>query len=164
MSTIATMIKSYEFNRGRTLGMLEQIEKLNDPAGALAWRPAPGRAHAAWQFMHIGICEEMFATKWLAPHKSLRWPELWTRFGNGSQADDQIPTLGEIRTLLADGRAQLLDTLAGYTEDRLSERPEAVSRFTVGDILNLITFHEGHHHGQAHSILNGYRAAHPATV
>ena len=49
---IAFHVSQMEYQRGRTLGLLEQIEK--HPAGekALGWRPGPGRAHIAWQLMH----------------------------------------------------------------------------------------------------------------
>ena len=34
-------------------------------------------------------------------------------------------------------------------------------QMTVGTVLQIISWHEAHHHGQAHITLNLYRAAHP---
>ncbi|HEX3871810.1 MAG TPA: DinB family protein, partial [Pirellulales bacterium] len=66
MSTVDVFLPAYKLNRQRTLGLLEQIEQLPDPIEALGWRPGPGRAHIAWQLMHIGITEELFASERLA--------------------------------------------------------------------------------------------------
>ena len=53
MSTIQTLISAYQFNRPRTLGLLDKIEQEKEPQKILGWRP--GRAHIAWQLTHIGI-------------------------------------------------------------------------------------------------------------
>ena len=47
MSTIELLIKSLEFARVRTLGLLDSIEKEPDPQAILAWRPGPGRPTSA---------------------------------------------------------------------------------------------------------------------
>jgi hypothetical protein len=41
MSTIELLIKSLEFARVRTLGLLDGIEKEADPQAVLSWRPGP---------------------------------------------------------------------------------------------------------------------------
>src|SRR5690606_30022587 len=84
MSTVDTFAKSYEFYRKRTLDLLEKIAAELDPAAGLGWRPGRGRAHIAWQLMHIGITEEIFATERLAPDKPAAFTELWPRFRGGS--------------------------------------------------------------------------------
>jgi uncharacterized damage-inducible protein DinB len=161
MSTIEILTKSFEFNRGRTLAFLVDIEKLPNPQAALAWRLGPGRAHVAWQLMHMGITEEIFATERLAPQKPAKWTELRPRFRNGSKADDDVPSPATIRAILTESRQRLLDTLATYSDARLGEIPPALAerQLTFHDVLHIISWHEAHHHGQAHATLNSYRAA-----
>lgn len=159
MSIIETLIKSFEFNRPRTLGLLDKIAELPDPKGALGWRPGPGRAHIAWQLTHIGVTEELFATERLAPGKTGAFQELWPRFRGGSTPDDDIPAAADIRRLLSESRAHLLDTLRGYTDDRLGEIPPFFKErgLSLHDVLHIISWHEAHHQGQAHITLNLYK-------
>src|SRR6476659_5547783 len=55
MSIVSTLINAIEFNRTRTLGLLDNICKESDPQRILGWRPGPGRAHIAWQLTHVGV-------------------------------------------------------------------------------------------------------------
>jgi uncharacterized damage-inducible protein DinB len=160
MSTIAILVKSLEFNRVRTLATLDEIEKLPDPRAALAFRLAPGRAHVGWQLLHVGITEEIFATERLKPDKPAKWKELWPRFRGGSKPDDDVPTAATIRPILLESRARLLDTLADYSDDRLGEIPPPLAerKLTFHDVLHILSWHESHHQGQAHTMLNAYRA------
>ena len=159
MSVISNLIQSFQFNRTRTLGLLDKIEKDGNVA-CLGWRPGTGRAHIAWQLMHIGVTEDIFATERLCPSKSGKFVELWTRFRGGSTPDDAIPTIDEIRSVLKIGREELLDTLRKYDESRLSEIPESLKErgLTVLDVLHIISWHESHHQGQAHITYNLFRA------
>jgi len=161
MSTIEILTKSFAFNRGRTLGTLAEIEKLPRPSEALAWRLGAGRSHVAWQLMHVGITEEIFATERLAPERPAQWTLLWPRYRNGSQADDDIPSPAAIRQILAESRQRLLETLATYSDARLAEIPPALAerKLTFLDVLHIISWHESHHQGQAHATLNSYRAS-----
>lgn len=160
MSTIETLIKSYQFNRGRTIGLLDSIEQQPDPAKVLGWRPGDGRAHIAWQLMHIGVTEEIFATERLQPEKPGSFPELWPRFRGGSKPDDEIPSVATIRQVLADGREHLLETLSHFGEEQLSVIPAALQQrgLTILDVLHIISWHEAHHQGQAHITFNLYKA------
>lgn len=160
MSLVETLSKSWEFNRGRTLALLDEIEKEADPAAALGWRPGPGRAHIAWQLMHIGLTEEIFATERLAPERESKWTELWPRFRGGSTPDDDIPSPALIRQVLAETRPRLLETLADFGDDRLNEVPELLKErgWRVKDVLYILGWHEAHHQGQAHSTFNLYKA------
>ncbi len=160
MSTFEVMKQSFAFNRGRTLALCDEIAKLPDPNKALAFRPGPARAHVAWQLMHIGVTEELFASERLAPDKPGKWTELWPRFRGGSKPDDDVPTLAQIRDLLAASRQRLLETLATYNDDRLGEIPPALAerKLTMRDVLFLLSWHESHHQGQAHATLNSYKA------
>ena len=161
--TIDFSIQTYKFYRGRTLGLLDAIEKLPQPQAALAWRPGPGRAHIGWQLMHLAVTEELFATERLAPHKPGAFTELWPRFRGGSTPDDNVPSAAEIRGKLGDAREHLLATLAEFGDDRLGEIPAALKErgITIRDVLHILGWHEAHHQGQAHITLNLYKASHP---
>ena len=163
MNQIEIITRSYQFNRARTLATLEEIEKLPDPREALAYRIGPGRAHIAWQLMHIGITEELFASERLAPERAGKWTDLWPRFRGGSTPDDDIPGPAEIRQILAESRERLMDTLDAYGDDRLGEVPPALAarKLTMLDVLHLLPWHESHHQGQAHATLNSYKATQP---
>lgn len=162
MSIIKITTQCYDLFRQKTLGLLETIEKMPEPQKILAWRPGPGRAHIAWQLMHIGVTEELFASERLAPHKSGKWTELWPRFRGGSTPDDDIPSAALIREVLTGARERLLETLGEYNDDRLGEIPEALKQrgLTVGEAIKLLPWHEAHHQGQAHITLNLYKVAH----
>ena len=153
--------QQYEFNRGRTLGLLDRIEKMPDPQAVLGWRPGTGRAHIAWQLTHVGVTEELFAVERLAK-KEGRFRELWDRFKGGSTPDDNIPTVGQIREVLAGGREDLLATLNEQDEAKLDEivwETRDGLRRTLRVTLQIIAWHEAHHQGQAHITLNLYNAA-----
>lgn len=162
MSTIDILLASYEFNRTRSLALLEQIELESNVSEVLGWRPGEKRAHIAWQLMHVGISEDIFAIERLAPEKSSSLTELWPRFRGGSTPDDQIPSPDEIRRVLATGRQELGDTLANFCEEDLAKVPETWTErgLTLLQILHILGYHEAHHHGQAHITLNLYKASH----
>ncbi|MFP6752650.1 MAG: DinB family protein [Pirellulaceae bacterium] len=163
MSTIEVLVESFTFNRSRVLTLLDDIDQLENPAEALGWRPGEGRAHIAWQLMHLGISEEIFATEWLVASDESPHRESWSRFRGGSTPDDEIPSSGEIRTVLADGRQQLVDALAGYDDSQLDDtiwhHPRMKVDLSLLNILHIIGYHEGHHQGQAHITLNLYKAS-----
>jgi hypothetical protein len=161
MSTTELLIKSLEFARARTLGLLDGIEKEPDPQAVLAWRPGPGRAHVGWQLMHIAITEEIFATERLAPEKEARWKELWQRFRGGSTPDDDVPSAAMVRDVLKGAREHLLETLRGIGDDRLDEIPEALRerKIAVRDVFSLLAWHEAHHQGQSHLTWNLYKVS-----
>lgn len=161
MSAADAALKGYDFNRTRTLDLLDRVAKEPDPQKVLGWRPGLGRAHIAWQLMHIGVTEEIFATERLAPHKKGEFQDLWPRFRGGSTPDDDIPTVDEIRGVLAESRAHLAQTLREIGDDRLTEIPAgwAQRKLTHEEIFRLVGWHEGHHQGQAHITLNLYKAA-----
>ncbi len=159
MSVIKNHIQAYRFNRTKTLGLLDKLEQEGN-LDALGWRPGSGRAHIAWQLMHIGITEEIFATERLDPSKPGSFTELWPRFRGGSTPDDSIPSIAEIRRILQDGRQHLEETLEGYSEARLTEIPVSLRErgLTVLDVLHIISWHESHHQGQAHLTYNLFKA------
>lgn len=160
MSVAEMLARSWEFNRGRSLALLESIEKESDPQAILGWRPGPGRAHIGWQLMHIGVTEEIFANRF-APDKPGQFAGLWPRFRGGSTPDDDVPSPAQIRQLLTATRGELLAAIAGLRDDRLEEIPEALRErgWRVIDALHIVGWHEGHHQGQAHLTYNLNKAS-----
>ena len=162
MSTLETLVEVCQFNRSRTHALLKSIEEAEDPQAALGWRPGPQRAHIAWQLVHVGITEELFATQQLAQKDTARHQDLWERFRGGSTPDNDIPDASTIRQVLEDGREQLLETLADFNDDQLSEivwtHPQSNRDLTLLTVLHILNWHEGHHQGQAHITLNLFRA------
>ncbi len=161
MNKTELLIKTIEFARIRTLGLLDGIEKMPEPQAVLAWRPGPGRAHIGWQLMHLAVTEEIFATERLAPHKEAHWKDLWPRFRGGSTPDDDVPALVTIRSILTGAREHVLATLREIGDERFDEIPEALRerKLTIRDVFSLLACHEAHHHGQAHLTFNLYKAS-----
>lgn len=159
MSVFDVTLGIMEFNRARTLGLLDTIAKEPNPQQILGFRPAPGRAHVAWQLMHIGITEELFATERLlgsTPDFSEEVP----RFRGGSRPDDEIPSVDHIRDVLNQSREHLRGTLSGFTPADLSIIPETFKErgWTLAQILQVLAWHEPHHQGQAHITYNLWKA------
>lgn len=149
----------WDFNRTRTLALLDSIAAEDDPEGILGFRPAPGRAHIAWQLMHIGITEELFATERLlggTPDFADDVP----RFRGGSTPDDEIPSVESIRSVLDQSREHLRSTISSFKESDLAIIPEHFKErgWTLAQILNVLAWHEPHHQGQAHITLNLWKA------
>jgi hypothetical protein len=162
MSTLHSAIAQYDFNRPRTLGLLDKIAAEKDPQAVLGWRPGPGRAHLAWQLMHIGITEELFATERLVPGATPAFADLVPRFKGGSTPDDDIPSVGLIRRVLEESRAHLKATLLRFGDKDLGTIPPALAerKLAIVDVLHIVAWHEAHHQGQAHITYNLYQAAH----
>jgi uncharacterized damage-inducible protein DinB len=152
MSTIANFAQAWQFNRTRTLGLLEKIEKEPDPQKVLGWRPGPGRAHIAWQLTHLGITEELFATERLVPGTKPAFADLVPRFKGGSTPDDDIPPAALVRQVLSDSRAHLLETVKRFGEQDLETILEIMKdrKLPLREVLQIIAWHEPHHQGQAH--------------
>jgi uncharacterized damage-inducible protein DinB len=162
MSTLHSLIAQYQFNRPRTLGLLDKIEQEKEPQAILGWRPGPGRAHIAWQLMHIGITEELFATERLVPGAKPAFADLVPRFKGGSKPDDEIPAAALIRRVLTESRAHLLETLPRFSDKDFGIIPEGFKerKLTLIEVLQIIAWHEPHHQGQAHITFNLYKATH----
>ncbi|WP_254508542.1 DinB family protein [Anatilimnocola floriformis] len=158
MSTLHSIIAALQFNRPRTLALLDKIEQDPNPQAALGYRPGPGRAHIAWQLMHIGITEELFATERLTDKKPA-YAELVPRFKGGSTPDDDIPTAATIRQVLTESRQHLLATLSTFGDAQLGWMPPALAerKLSFLDVLHILAWHEGHHQGQAHITFNLYK-------
>jgi hypothetical protein len=161
MSVVAVYRDQLEFQRTRTLATLDDIARQPDPAAILAWRPGPGRAHVAWQLMHIGITEELFATERLVAGSSPAFPDLVPRFKGGSSPDDDIPDVGQIRRVLDETRGHLCATLDKFTDaDLPTIFPWFKERgWTFARVLQVMCWHEAHHQGQAHITYNLWKGA-----
>jgi len=160
MTVIETFIKLWELNRQRTEALLDRIEKTGRAPEALGWRPAPDRAHIAWQVMHIGITEELFATERLNAGEP-DYPEFVPRFRGGSTPDDEIPSLAQIREVLHHSREHLLQTIRTLSDQDLEKTPEGFLEqrgWTIQTMLHILSWHEAHHQGQAHAIMNLWEA------
>lgn len=161
---IPTLIGALVFQRTRTLMTLADVENQPDPLAVLGWRPAPGRAHLAWQFMHIGITEELYGTERLLGRPA-GYPEYVPRYRGGSVPDDEIPSAALIREVLEESRRHLLSALSGFTDDDLQVIPETFRErgWNLHTILHVLAWHEAHHQGQAHAVLNLWKASQAAS-
>ncbi|QDT89133.1 DinB family protein [Gimesia algae] len=157
---IATIRELLNFNRIMTLKTVDEISTLSDPQSVLSFRPGPGRAHIAWQIMHIAVTEELFATDRLRKTDS-NLSDLFPLYQKGSTAGDEIPSLDVIQNTLSQSRANLLETIQLIPEADLELVPEALQErgWTNEMALKVLCWHETHHQGQAHLTLNSWKAA-----
>lgn len=163
MSEVNIMLNLLEFVRTRTMGTLDEIAKLPNPAAALTWHPGEGRAHLGWQLTHIGITEELTATERLKGTPPA-YADLVPRFKVGSVPDQNVPDINTIREILMTSRAHLVQTLSQIRDDELDTiRPWYQERgWTLRRLMQILAWHESHHQGQAHITLNLWKASHPA--
>lgn len=161
--TPADLATFLEFVRKKTNGLLDAIAALPDPARVLGWRPGPGRAHIAWQLMHVAATDDR--------HLNVRMkggtptdPELVRRFAGGSTPDDDIPSVAEIARYMQESRAALLAHLRSLSDTDLDTKPMPDSQWPYSEWFQVLAWHEAHHHGQAHLTLNLYRTSQDATV
>jgi len=146
-------------SRQKTLDLIATIEKQPDAKAILGWRPGPGRAHLAWQLMHIGATDDRHLYVRMRggePHD----PELVRRFAGGSTPDDEIPSLEQVRAYLDARRADLLKHLNALSESDLTKKPNDKAPWNYIEWVQVLTWHEAHHQGQAHLTFNLYRATH----
>jgi uncharacterized damage-inducible protein DinB len=157
MSFIESVISIFEMNRERTFTTIEALKKV-DTSAALAWRPGVGRAHIAWQLMHVAITEEIFATDRLLG-TDFGFADLAPRYRGGSTPDDNIPSLDEITSVLSETREHLLATVAQFSDADLETIPVGMAErgWTLKRTLQIIAWHEAHHQGQAHITLNLFK-------
>jgi hypothetical protein len=161
--TPADLATFLEFVRKKTLGLLDTIAALPDPTKALGWRPGPGRAHVAWQMMHVAATDDRHLNvrmKGGSPHDA----ELVRRFAGGSTPDDDVPSVSTIARYLDERQAALLAHLWSLSEADLAAKPTPEAAWPYGEWFQVLAWHEAHHHGQAHLTLNLYRASQDAAV
>ena len=161
MNALTHYLRSLSFARQMTLKLLEKIEASPDAQKILGWRPGPGRAHIAWQLMHIGVTDDRYLHIRILNGQPV-WPELSKRFGGGSTPDDNIPSLQEIRKTLDEARKKLVAFIESSDPAKLDEKPFPDAQRTLRESFELLAWHEAHHQGQAHITLNLYHATHGA--
>lgn len=147
-----------EMARSKTLVLLDTIQKDSDPMAILRWRPGPGRAHIAWQLMHIAATDDRHLCIRMKGGQA-REPEYVRRFAGGSTPDDDIPTPDEIRRYLGDRRQEMLAHLASLTSSQLDTKPTPEAPWPYAEWFRVLFWHEAHHHGQAHLTMNLYKAS-----
>src|SRR5437867_1806459 len=103
--TIADMIESLHYNRGKTLAFLDTLAKQENATKALGWRPGPGRAHLAWQLMHIAATDDRHVHVRMTGGQPQE-PKFVERFAGGSTPDDDVPTIDTIKNYLAAQRQE----------------------------------------------------------
>jgi uncharacterized damage-inducible protein DinB len=153
-----TLIAMLDTVRARLLASLETIEKAGqDVAKALAWRPAPGRAHIAWQAMHCAATHDKYLNVFIKGGQP-RNPQLVEAFGGGSTpSDHQVPTLAQIRDALAGSFEAFKEYLRTADLAKVVGPPDR--RRTIAEAAMLMAWHEAHHQGQIHLTWNLYRQA-----
>ncbi len=142
--------------RERTLA---SVKSWAETPEAWGWRPGPGRAHIAWQIMHIAMTEELFATERFqgTPYD---FADEVPRFRGGSTVDDIIPAIDVIRSRLDVTRGRLLKTIEQFTDADLDYIAPALQQrgLSVEKAMQILIWHESHHQGQAHITYNLWKA------
>ncbi len=154
--TFADLIENFEFPRTKTNAFIDGLSKLDNVPQILGWRPGPGRAHIAWQLMHLAATEDRHVHVRMKGGEA-KEPEYVRRFAGGSVVDDDIPTLEEIRRYLNERRQDMIAHLRSLPEEMLDKKPNAEAQWVYREWIKLLSWHEGHHQGQAHITLNLYK-------
>jgi hypothetical protein len=147
--TFADMIEMLDFNRQKTLALVEMVAKEPNTRVVLGWRPGPGRAHLAWQLMHIAATDDRHVHVRMTGGQPQE-PEYVRRFAGGSVPDDDVPPLDEVRRYLTTQRQELLAHLRTLDDRVLDTKPNDQAPWTYREWLKVLAWHEAHHPGQAH--------------
>ena len=150
-------------SRRRTLDLLDAVAAAADPAAVLGWRPGPGRAHLAWQLMHVAATEDRHLNVRMTARPPAE-PDLVRRFASGSVPDDDVPPLAIVRRYLTDRRDALLAHLRSLPAAALAAKPNDQAPYAYHDWFQVLALHEAHHLGQAHLTVNLYRATQDTTL
>jgi hypothetical protein len=158
----ATLLAFADAVRAKLLASLDAIEKAAgaDVQTALAWRPAPGRAHIAWQAMHCAASLDKILNVRIrgGPPGDAK---LLADFAAGSTPGDaNVPDLATIRATLARTFADWRAFVAAASAEELDRQivvPNVPPR-SVGEWVMNMAWHEAHHQGQIHLTWNCYQA------
>src|SRR5262245_57222105 len=116
------LVQLLEFSRKRTIGLIDTIAARPDSAAVLGWRAGPGRAHIAWQIMHIAATDDRHLNVRMRGGQPAS-AEFVQRFAGGSTPDDDIPSLDVIRRYLAERRDAMVEHLKGLPSTALATKP-----------------------------------------
>ena len=158
-----TLLAQVDFARSKLLASLDAIEEGAgaDLQKALAWRPAPGRAHVAWQAMHCAASHHKYLHLRYLGRAEPTDRQLCADFAAGSvPSDANVPDLATIRATLARTFDEYRAYAAGAGAAELARvltMPNGQQR-TVGESIQLMAWHESHHQGQIHLTWNCYQA------
>ena len=155
MTALDFTIDYLELTRAKTAALLQRVRN----ADAGDWRPGPGRAHCAWQLMHIGVTEEKFASARLHG-RDPKNADLVQAYGHGSVPSDDIPAYDTIADYLTESRSILVEAIRGLEGVDLSDKPDSMADrgWSYADAMKLLVWHEGHHQGQGHLTMNLFDA------
>jgi len=154
--TTADFAMLLEFVRAKTKGLVDAVAALPDPAAALAWQPAPGRANIGWQILHIAATDDRHLNARMKGGEPVN-PDFVKRYAVGSVPDQNLPTLAEIVTYLDDRRAAMLAHLRSLSDADLPNKPNEKAPWVYNEWFQVLAWHESHHHGQAHLTLNLFK-------
>jgi hypothetical protein len=158
--TTNDLIEMLDFNRTKTLAFIDGLAKVGDVQKALAWRPGPGRAHIAWQLMHIAATDDRHVHVRMGPPGGQpQDAEFVRRFAGGSTPDDEIPSVDVIKAYLDAQRKNVTAFLKTLDAKTLLTKPNDQAPWNYADWVKVLAWHEAHHQGQAHLTLNMYKAA-----
>jgi hypothetical protein len=131
-------------SRRRTLELLDAVEASAAPAVVLGWRPGPGRAHLAWQFMHIAATEDrhLHVRMTGSEPQEREWVR---RFASGSVPDEEIPPVEVVRSYLVAQREALLAHLRGLSEEDLAVKPSEQAPYVYREWFQVLALHEAYH-------------------
>lgn len=152
-----------DFARRKTLDLLDAIAQRPDPKAVLGWRPGPGRAHIAWQLMHIAATDDRHLYVRMKGGEPSH-ADFVRRFAGGSVPDDDVPSIATIRHYLTEKRQELLAHLHSLAESDLDNKPNEQAPWVYREWFKVLAWHEAHHQGQAHLTLNLYRITHEPTM
>jgi len=155
----ADLVQLLELSRRKTNELIEAIAARPDPATVLAWRPGPGRAHLAWQLMHVAATDDRHLNVRMRDGEAAS-PEFVRRFAGGSTPDDDVPSFDVIRCYLTERRQAMLDHVRSLSEAELATKPNPQAQWVYEEWFRVLAWHEAHHHGQSHLTYNLFRASH----
>jgi DinB superfamily len=158
----ADFVQLLELSRKRTNTLVDTIANRPDAPALLAWRPGAGRAHIAWQLMHIAATDDRHLNVRMRNGEPAS-AEFVRRFAGGSTPDDDIPAIDTIRNYLTQCRQAMLDHLRTLSDAQLATKPTPDAQWVYEEWFRVLAWHEAHHHGQAHLTFNLYRAATDST-
>ncbi len=164
MDEKSLLLQQLEIGREKTLSILETIEKSGtDVQKALAWQPGPGRAHIAWQLMHLAAADDRYLNFRLMgkPMEAVDDPALVNTFGGGSTPSTTvIPKPADIRAALTRTRDKMIAHIRAIDPAKMDVKPFPDAARTNRVAIQFLAWHEAHHQGQAHLTWNLYKAAH----
>src|SRR5207245_732419 len=131
------LLEMLDFARKKTLDLVESIAKQPEGAKILAWRPGPGRAHIAWQLMHIAATDDRHVHVRMRGGE-LQEPEYVRRFAGGSTPDDQIPSIEEIRRYLTAQRDELRSHMQKVEDRDLETKPNPQAPWTYHEWMKVL--------------------------